>query len=743
MDSISQLISLAKRQLDEYSCESRISIEEMISQFNRWNSDDIGKVVITLDEGRVYLHRKNPDQHMGDKLLPRLEWYLELFQEVACLYPGLRITLAVSLWDEASREEAPLFGYQKNRHERGLLLPDVDLLANRSFGPGSYDDGTPYDEKNNRAVFVGSTTGGGLITHKTLEETPPARIRSALFFKGNENVVFELPVIAQCDSPETEALIRALGLGDDIRSWEWQLRNRFILSMDGNGATCSRVAIALKSNSVLCKYDSLNELYYFPLMIPWVHYIPVAEDIQVELILEMERKTPGRFREVAENGTKFFRDYLNRDSVVQYSGALLGEYAQTYPGLNRQRLRDQELVCYSREGSPLAVQAHDDMIGNHHGMDQILTHSMGHVSNYGDHVGANPSVIGLVNSGKSLEGISLTLRDHFRNDFKYRVHFSNGSSSEWVTSGEYAGTRLQALSITDFEVQSSELFQKVFEIFFELRDVNGADRGSSLGKSTSFSEASSAYAPLESITLGIFRRRHQGSREHHTRLHARLAEISDPHLKLVHIHQSLQLLHENFDGEIDEQRLFSEFIEPKMKVLEIGANVGRSTMVIAALLDNPENLLSFECDPVSYRRLTDNRDCNGLTCQCVNAAISERRLIQSGWSTIPSDTVLPGFTEVPTMTLAEVRGKYPISFDTLVLDCEGAFYHILKDTPEIMGGITTVIMENDFAELSQKEFVDEVFRNRGLKVEIQRPGPWGPCADRFYEVWKKHSRVIK
>jgi FkbM family methyltransferase len=737
MDSTSQLVSLAKRQLDEYSCDTRTSDEEIISQFDCWNSDDIGKVLITLDQGRVYLHSKKPDQNMGDVMLARLDWYLELFHEVASRNPGLRTTFAVSLWDEVSREEVPLFGYQKNRHERGLLLPDVDLLANRSFGPGSYDDGTPYDQKVNKAVFVGSTTGGGLITSENLDASPPARVRSALFFKGNKDVIFELPIIAQCDSSKTEASIRALGLGDEIRHWEWQLQNRFILSMDGNGATCSRVAIALKSNSVLCKYYSPHELYYFALMIPWVHYIPVAEDADVEVILEMERKRPGRFKEVAENGSKFFREYLVRDSVVHYTGALLNEYSKTYPGLSRERFRDQELVCRSRESWVTDVQTQDDMTENVTGVDDIITNSMGHVSNYGDHVGANSSVVGLAKSGKSLEGINFTLRGDFKNDFKYRVQFSNGSFSEWVTSGEYAGSRLQALSIADFEVNASEAFHKIFEMSLELRDINGGIRINSGGKSTAGSVAIKVGSPLELVTLSLVRRRNRGNRENHSRLHALLAGISDPQHKLAHIHQSLQLLHETFDGEIDEQRLFSEFIEPHMKVLEIGANVGRSTLVIAALLNNPENLVSFECDSLSYQRLIDNRDCNGLTCNCVNAAISQRKLIQAGWSTIPSEIVHHGFTEVPTMKLSEVKERYPLSFDTLVLDCEGAFYHILKDTPEILDGITTVILENDFSELAQKEFVDDAFRSRGLKVRIQKPGPWGPCADRFYEVWKK------
>ena len=39
-----------------------------------------------------------------------------------------------------------------------------------------------------------------------------------------------------------------------------------------------------------------------------------------------------------------------------------------------------------------------------------------------------------------------------------------------------------------------------------------------------------------------------------------------------------------------------------------------------------------------------------------------------------SDELLPGYKPVNTITLEELNNKYNIEFDTLVLDCEGAFY---------------------------------------------------------------------
>ena len=51
----------------------------------------------------------------------------------------------------------------------------------------------------------------------------------------------------------------------------------------------------------------------------------------------------------------------------------------------------------------------------------------------------------------------------------------------------------------------------------------------------------------------------------------------------------------------------------------------------------------------------------------------KRKLIQKGWDTIESDVLLDGYTNVNTITLDQLYSKYNIMFDTLVLDCEGAF----------------------------------------------------------------------
>ena len=120
-----------------------------------------------------------------------------------------------------------------------------------------------------------------------------------------------------------------------------------------------------------------------------------------------------------------------------------------------------------------------------------------------------------------------------------------------------------------------------------------------------------------------------------------------------------------------------------------------------------------------------------------SAESAKRKLIQKSWETIPSDTLLDGYFQVNTITLDELNEKYNIIFDTLVIDCEGAFYYILLDMPEILNNINLIIMENDYTNISHKEYVDEVLRGKNFYRDYVEEGGWGPCQANFFEVWKR------
>ena len=90
-----------------------------------------------------------------------------------------------------------------------------------------------------------------------------------------------------------------------------------------------------------------------------------------------------------------------------------------------------------------------------------------------------------------------------------------------------------------------------------------------------------------------------------------------------------------------------------------------------------------------------------------------------------------------------MNAKYNIDFDTLAVDCEGAFYYILMDMPEILDNIRLIIMENDYIEIYQKIYVDEVLSRNNFYVDYTESLEFEErcCKNNFFEVWKRKDVV--
>lgn len=205
--------------------------------------------------------------------------------------------------------------------------------------------------------------------------------------------------------------------------------------------------------------------------------------------------------------------------------------------------------------------------------------------------------------------------------------------------------------------------------------------------------------------------------------------------KLSLIHSNLKIKYGNFSQELPEQKMVVKYLTGNEKVLEIGGNIGRNSLVIASIINN-NNLVTLECDVNIAKQLEDNRNLNNFNFHIECSALSNRKLIQIGWDTIPSETLLEGYKWVDTITFDNLKAKYNIEFDTLVLDCEGAFYYILMDIPEILNNINLIIMENDYHDISKKNYVDDILKKNNFYVDYVESGGWGPCYNNFFEVWK-------
>lgn len=207
--------------------------------------------------------------------------------------------------------------------------------------------------------------------------------------------------------------------------------------------------------------------------------------------------------------------------------------------------------------------------------------------------------------------------------------------------------------------------------------------------------------------------------------------------KLQNIHNSLKIKHGSFNEELPEQKMVVQYLQGHEKVLEIGSNIGRNSLVISSIVDN-KNFVTLESDQNIAKALEENKNLNGKLFFIENSALSKRKLIQSGWNTKPSEQLENGYSWVQTINWEELQSKYKIDFDTLVLDCEGAFYFILMDMPDILNNINLIIMENDYHNIEHKKFVDSVLLKNNFENVYKESGGWGPCHNNFFEVWKKN-----
>ena len=77
------------------------------------------------------------------------------------------------------------------------------------------------------------------------------------------------------------------------------------------------------------------------------------------------------------------------------------------------------------------------------------------------------------------------------------------------------------------------------------------------------------------------------------------------------------------------------FINPDDCVLEIGGNIGRNSCVIGKILNDSNNLLVIESDPLSVLKLEENKNINSLHFKIEGSAISKFPLVQKDWNTKP------------------------------------------------------------------------------------------------------------
>ena len=212
----------------------------------------------------------------------------------------------------------------------------------------------------------------------------------------------------------------------------------------------------------------------------------------------------------------------------------------------------------------------------------------------------------------------------------------------------------------------------------------------------------------------------------------------------------IKINHGTMKSEQQLHKICLNYLIGNEKILEIGGNIGRTTLFISSILNNYNlndcnynlilNLVTMECNLNMAIKLEENRELNNFNFHIEKSALSKKILIQKGpYETIASDTLKKGYEYVNVITYEQLKNIYHINFDTLIIDCDGGFYNILLDMPEILDDINLIIMKNDYDVLNKKIYIDETLVQYNFNKDYMQGGGWGACCNNFYEVWKKYK----
>jgi hypothetical protein len=180
----------------------------------------------------------------------------------------------------------------------------------------------PWAQKINKAVFRGATTGAG-VTVSTNQ-----RLKALQIAENNPNYLdvqlkWNLRPRKFEGNPYLQTIERDKYPVPQQLSLQEQSAYKYILTLEGHVAAF-RLSYELSSGSVVLLAESRWKLWYQYKLQPYVHFIPVKEDLS-DLLTQIQwcEKNDKKCEEITVNAKNFYTKYLNSESILDYLQKLL------------------------------------------------------------------------------------------------------------------------------------------------------------------------------------------------------------------------------------------------------------------------------------------------------------------------------------------------------------------------------------------------------------------------------------
>ncbi|CAL5220281.1 g2266 [Coccomyxa viridis] len=297
---------------------------------------------VIIHQDKIYLShgaeraRLIPTYHA---LIQRVRLRVKLPDMVIPLNPG---DSPLALLRKEISPPTPIFSFCKTRNYSDIMLPNIiegDVFvrpkAKRAFRPNSRAG--PKDKRMPKAVWRGSTGGfGGLEKGRAallnLGMSRPDLIDSGVLDWDYERY-----------GPDEGRLKEKMEFGHQVDKY------KYLVWVPGNCASV-RLALQLASDAAVLKIESPELEWYYPLLKPYQHYIPMVANeswVNLEEVIGWAEAHQEEVAKIVENATAFAVRYLSAQGRDCYFLQLLHEYHK----LQRDKVKLGSNVEYTPEWS--------------------------------------------------------------------------------------------------------------------------------------------------------------------------------------------------------------------------------------------------------------------------------------------------------------------------------------------------------------------------------------------------------
>lgn len=167
-----------------------------------------------------------------------------------------------------------------------------------------------------------------------------------------------------------------------------------------------------------------------------------------------------------------------------------------------------------------------------------------------------------------------------------------------------------------------------------------------------------------------------------------------------------------------EQSFIHQVVRPGDTILEIGTNIGRSTIVAAESAGPSGRVVSAEADP--RRRAVAAKNVEGLNNVELIPAISDTPLsleVGNLGASTETDTAAKKTYQVSTTPLSAVRHLKP---DVMIVDCEGCLDSLLPElgASAFLNSTRSIVLESDALDTVKQAKTHSQLTSLGFKRTV-------------------------